>query len=151
MLKVGSIPALGGSDDPADARRAKSSDEPWCPMTHPQQEYIITEDHVKMIEKRGFKWMARLIRSKLHTITTSPAAPERLCDECNIIELEERLMNLEQDLKDARKEERKIWDATIKNFEESMDAFIDDKLDPEYIIRERLHIELESLRGGGCS
>jgi len=34
---------------------------------------------------------------------SSTQAPERLCDECNIIELEEKLMHLEQDLKDARK------------------------------------------------
>ena len=39
--------------------------------------------------------------------THTPAAPaELLCDDCNIIELEERLMNLEQELKDARKAER---------------------------------------------
>lgn len=38
------------------------------------------------------------------------AAPERLCDECNIIEVEERLINAEQDLKNAieqsKREER---------------------------------------------
>jgi len=39
--------------------------------------------------------------------THTPAAPEeRLCDECNILELEEKIMNLEQDLRDATKDER---------------------------------------------
>ena len=35
---------------------------------------------------------------------------------------------------------------SLKNFEGAMDKFLDDTLDPEYIIRERLHIEIESLR-----
>lgn len=39
--------------------------------------------------------------------THTPAAPaERLCDDCNILEVEDRLVELEQELKDARKDER---------------------------------------------
>lgn len=47
------------------------------PALQLQREYIITEDHLKMIEKRGFQWMARLIRSR-----PAPAATVD-CSKCD--------------------------------------------------------------------
>ena len=88
---------------------------------------------------------------------THPAAPaEWLCDDCNIIELEERLMNLEQELKDARKDEREkvieiLSDLNKYSCEEYEEASLSDNE------REmRIHLEygnrtwgiIRSLRGG---
>ena len=72
---------------------------------------------------------------------THPAAPaERLCDECNIIELEEKVMHLEQDLKDARKAEReKVLDA----LEEFLNS--DDHLS---LFKWEVREQIRSLRGG---
>ena len=68
----------------------------------PQREYIITEEQLSKIEKRYIpgEYGLRIIKE----IRTRPhaTAPSRLCDECNILELEDHVMNLEQDLKDAR-------------------------------------------------
>jgi len=90
---------------------------------------------------------------------THPAAPaEWLCDDCNIIELEERLMNLEQELKDARKDEREkvieiLSDLNKYSCEEYEEASLSDNE------REmRIHLEygnrtwgiIRSLRGGGA-
>ena len=79
-------------------------------MSEQPEEYIIAEDHVKMLEKRGFAWMARLIRSREY------CAPERLCGSCDIIAVEERLIEVERDLEIAREQlkQDRGWDRCVE-------------------------------------
>jgi len=95
-----------------------------------------------------------------HDTRTHSAAPERLCDECDIIEVEERLINAEQDLKNAieqaKREERErvledLWKFCLINGAEehgdligypSGDSFFTLKL-----LKRIAEMRAESLRG----
>ena len=80
------------------------------PQHHPDEQYIITEHELFLFAANGFfdreerLEMYHAIQQRPYNAIPTPAAPaDRLCDECNILELEERIMNLEQELQDARK------------------------------------------------
>jgi len=74
--------------------------------------------------------------------THTPAAPaERLCDECNILELEEKLVHLEQDLRDARKAER---EQVLMAFDSALNMAGNDR---DYQLH-NMKETLKSLRGG---
>jgi len=56
-------------------------------MTTPLQEYIITEEWVRKLEKpgRGLMWLAKRIRSRPHT--QPPTLPDevcRICEDCRV-------------------------------------------------------------------
>ena len=89
---------------------------------------------------QGYYWDTEG-RKQILRATHAPAAPaERLCDECNIIELEERLINLEQDLKDARKDER---EQVLDVLEEFLNS--DDHLS---LFKWEVREQIRYLRGG---
>ena len=80
-------------------------------------------------------------------IPTPAAPPERLCDECNIIELEERLINLEQQIKDERE---KVLQSIHKKTFAMRHRASSEEVNNEAVILDysAVYELLQSLRGG---
>ena len=114
-----------------------------------QTNYCSSLDGVPRFISRSQIYFIERVGCASHT----PAAPaERLCDECNIIELEEKLTNLEQQIKDEHEKVIEILsDLNKYSCEEYEEASLSDNE------REmRIHLEygnrtwgiIRSLRGG---
>ena len=116
---------------------------------HPQPMEITSKQMARVynaIDLKSVRSVMDEIRD-IYTATHTPAAPaELLCDECNIIELEEKLTNLEQQIKDEREKVLLKYQNWVAK--EAKMALNGETRALVVRLNSKLIKEIESLRGG---